>query len=70
MERACGGAWQSGGAGKLKRTTSSEKEKEKQAGEPHYLGARLLEGLKSMGTRWNGGVAENSELQQWRRRGS
>jgi hypothetical protein len=30
----------------------------------HYLGAELLEGLKSMGTRRNGGGAENSELKQ------
>ena len=43
------------------------KEKEKQAGEPHYLGAKLLEGLKSTGTHQNGGVTEDSEL--WRNNG-
>jgi len=49
---------------------SGAKEREKQAGEPHYLGANLLEGLKSTGTRWNGGVALDrapAELQRRRR---
>ena len=35
---------------------------EKQARVLHYLDAELLEGLKSTGTRRNGGVAENSEI--------
>ena len=69
MERACGGARRSCYGGEPNRAKQSEREREKQAGEPHYLGANLLEGLKSTGTRWNGGVAENPELQQWRRRG-
>jgi len=56
-----------------RRAKADETEREgeeKQADEPHYLGANLLEGLKSMGTRWNGGSAKNPELQQWRQRGS
>jgi len=53
-----------------RRAKADETEREgeeKQADEPHYLGANLLEGLKSTRTRWNGGVAKNPELQQWRR---
>jgi len=48
-----------------RRTLPGEIERgrgEKQARVLHYLGAELLEGLKSTGTRRNGGVAENSEL--------
>ena len=53
-----------------RRAKADEMEREgeeKQADEPHYLGEKLLEDLKSTGTRWNGGVAKNPELQQWRR---
>ena len=53
-----------------RRAKAGEAEREgeeKQAGEPQYLGAKLLEGLKSTGTRQNGGVTEDSEL--WRNNG-
>ena len=52
---------------RAKANETEQEGEEKQADEPHYLGANLLEGLKSTGTRWNGGVAKNPELQQWRR---
>ena len=52
---------------RAKANETEQEGEEKQADEPHYLGAKLLEGLKSTGTRWNGGVAKNPELQQWRR---
>ena len=47
---------------RAKANETEQEGEEKQADEPHYLGAKLLEGLKSTGTRRNGGVAENSEL--------
>jgi hypothetical protein len=49
---------------------SGAKEREKQAGEPHYIGANLLEGLKSTGSGGIGDATWSSKLQQWRRRGS
>ena len=47
---------------RAKANETEQEGEEKQADEPHYLGANLLEGLKSTGTRRNGGVVENSKL--------